>query len=84
MTSRPASAAPAPDSSGATHRVRGSASTRTALKKSVSGTASSAPRAPRVAAQKTSESMVTVTDSPTASPTIFGWMKVWITTLTRL
>nr|WP_237740457.1 hypothetical protein [Kocuria sp. UCD-OTCP] len=57
---------------------------RTALKNRVSGTASSAPSAPRVAAQKTRDSMVMVADSPTASPTIFGWMKDWITTLMPL
>ncbi|MGC5646519.1 UNVERIFIED_CONTAM: hypothetical protein RF648_11110 [Kocuria sp. CPCC 205274] len=54
------------------------------MKNRVSGTASSAPSAPRVAAQKTRDSMVMVADSPTASPTIFGWMKDWITTLMPL
>jgi len=43
--------------------------------------ASSAPSGPMTQAQKSSDTNVRLTDSPTVSPTTFGWMTDWITTL---
>ena len=66
-------------SSAPIHRASGSASTRSAFTRSVSGMASSPPSGPRTTAQKTSERKVTVADRPTVSPTTLGWMSDWIT-----
>ena len=59
----------------------GSASTMSAFTSRVSGTAISAPMAPSVKAQNTSESIVTVPERPTTLPTILGWIMDWITML---
>jgi hypothetical protein len=58
-------------------------STSSPLASRLNGIASSAPSGPSTHAQNISETNDTVTDRPTASPTIFGWMIDWITKLTR-
>jgi hypothetical protein len=51
------------------------------LDEQAGGTASSAPSGPITKLQKTRGRNVGVTDSPTASPTHFGWSSDWIMTL---
>src|SRR5205085_2041206 len=74
--------APLLESKTSAHRVAGSMSTSSAFVIKDSGIANTAPSGPITQVQKTSDRNVSVTDNPTASPTNFGWITDWITTLT--